>query len=666
MKKYNIKVTKSEYWQEVYDLLCNSSSCENIPDRVVSCIDEKLHSPTRGTFELEENEVEELKNHEKVQWVELSPTDYPEVYPSPSPVGNRFSEPVKIYRDLQIYGPPSSSPQSDELNRINWAIKRVGIQSNFDFWQDSNGNPIIGNSPVLYGNVGISTATGENVDIIIQDSGVLQYHPEFIDDNGQSRVRDIIFDGPYYIDPAHFVSVGVTYTKPDGRVGIAETSAILWWQDSSYRSPTFSSIGTIAIPTSYTLSRVIGTTTNGNSDITDDHGTACAGLSAGKNFGLASKANIWNMYGISNNAAVSINIEQNYDLMKIFHVNKPINPSTSVKNPTIINGSWIFGAGYRFEDEINYKFRGTTGSFTAGSPSVDLVTAMNNGLKNQFASRGTYKTWTTSSRSLSYDEAGNELISSGVIYVAAAGNDNARVGIGSTDPDRLNYMSDTFFGTTDYRSEFPSGTVPCNHRDWYNPGGIGFNSITDPEYHPVILVGAMDDETIGTGSEQKATYSNNGPGIDVWAPADETLTAGLPFAGRYQRRDNFAFYDRFFNGTSAAAPVVSGLIALYLETNPSVGSTETKNWLNTIGSKVLDSSQYYDQFTDDTTINYWSSDRNLREAERRIAFNPFDDNNDLPVDPPDPIDPPEVGSQVSFLRGERMIWTGENWNVEYK
>ena len=67
-----------------------------------------------------------------------------------------------------------------------------------------------------------------------------------------------------------------------------------------------------------------------------------------------------------------------------------------------------------------------------------------------------------------------------------------RLGIGANDPDRLNYMTDAFFGSTDPRSEFPTGTVPCNHRDWMNPQGIGFDSATD--FHPVICVGSIHDE----------------------------------------------------------------------------------------------------------------------------------------------------------------------------
>ena len=51
-------------------------------------------------------------------------------------------------------------------------------------------------------------------------------------------------------------------------------------------------------------------------------------------------------------------------------------------------------------------------------------------------------TWSTSSRSNSTDTAADEMMAEGVIYVAAAGNNNQRLGIGANDPDRLNYMDD--------------------------------------------------------------------------------------------------------------------------------------------------------------------------------------------------------------------------------
>ena len=102
-----------------------------------------------------------------------------------------------------------------------------------------NGQYVTGNPAVINDDVSYSL-TGKNVDIVIHDSGVLQYHPEFMI-NGQSRVSDIVLDGPYHIDPFYFIENGYTYTKPDGRTGITTASAEGWWENSSNRSAAFQS-----------------------------------------------------------------------------------------------------------------------------------------------------------------------------------------------------------------------------------------------------------------------------------------------------------------------------------------------------------------------------------------------------------------------------------------
>lgn len=616
MKKYTVKVKSAKYWQEIYDLLCDETCCEYIPNRKISCWDEKKHSPTRGTFQLEDDEVTELKKHPKIEWIELSPTDNPDSYPKPQPATKRFKGNVKIYRDLGINAPPATNPTSDENRRTNWAVKRVGIKTNGDGWPN-----VIGNPPSIGGDISYSL-TGKNVDIVIHDSGVMQYHPEFIDNNGQSRVRDIVLDGPYYIDPDYFISNNYTYIKPDGRTGITTTSAIGWWGNSSNRSISFQLEGTVSIPVNYTVNNAMGTEGTVN-NLLSGHGTACAGLAAGKYMGLAFEANIWNMPAITDN--VGMGIEQSYDLMKIWHRNKPINSETGRKNPTVINGSWGYQAGFESGDSVNYKFRGLTGSFTGNAATTDQVTAMKNGLNSQVVFNGSVIecSWSSSSRSSSTDTAADELMSEGVIYVAAAGNNNQRLGIGANDPDRLNYMDDDYFNVGDPRSEFPGVACPCNHRDWMNPQGIGFDSAND--FHPVICVGAMDEFINSDYSERKASYSNNGPGIDVWAPADETLAPGTNGANGYtdyQRYDDNRFYDCLFNGTSAAAPVVTGLIALYLESNPGATSKDVKYWLNRKGSITDTNNLYLDEYTDDTQTSYWTGLYNMRGAEKRILYNP--------------------------------------------
>lgn len=611
LKNYTLKVTLPEYWQEIHDTLCGVSSCQHIPDREVSCYDEKLHSPTRGTFILHNSEAENLKNHPYIDWIELDPNSYPDLYPKPEPATKRFKENVKIYRDLEYNLPPISNPTSEENRRTNWAIKRVGIKTNGDFWND-----VVGNLPTKNGDVSY-TLTGKNVDIVIHDSGILQYHPEFLDSKGQSRVKDIVLDGPYYIDPVYFDNTipGVKYTKPDGRVGIATTAAEEWWENGEKRSSQFADIGTIPIPATYTASRSMGDRLDGTNSLTSQHGTACAGLAAGKYMGLAFEANIWNMPAISDN--VVMGVQSSYDLIKLFHKYKPVNPQLGVKNPTIVNGSWAYQAAFRSSSSVGYKFRGFTGNFTGNATGPSDILSMKEGLLNQVS--GAYKSWSTSSRSSSTDTAANEMMAEGVIYVAAAGNNNQRLGIGANDPDRLNYMEDVWFSSGDPRPEFGGIKCPCNHRDWMNPQGIGFDSAND--FHPVICVGAMDDFVNSNYSERKAYYSNNGPGIDVWAPADELISSGI--LGNYQRYDDSRFYDAYFNGTSAAAPVATGLIALYLETNPKATSKDVKTWLKEKGSILVGSNLYQDEFTNDTINSYWIGQYNMRGAEKRILYNPY-------------------------------------------
>ena len=148
------------------------------------------------------------------------------------------------------------------------------------------------------------------------------------------------------------------------------------------------------------------------------------------------------------------------------------------------------------------------------------------------------------------------------------------------------------------------------------------------------------DEYVATGSapsgltalsEFKASYSNNGPGIDVWAPADETLSAGTNGVSSYEdfpRVDdgmNYTsgttgsdYFDNNFNGTSAAAPVVAGLIALYMETNPSATSRQVKDFLFEQGSVVVADALYTDQYSDDSQTTYWTGSYNMRGAQKRI------------------------------------------------
>jgi len=574
LKRYTLAVTSAEHWNDIHGALTIDSNQDGIPDRQITCTDSHSISAVRGTYELTDDEAQEIGRHPYVKWIELSLKDNRESFPEPSLVmPNRFSGDVKIYRDLDSNGPPATNPTSAELNRTNWALPRLsGITTNGEFWAGVVGDiaPKQGNFNFLY--------DGRDVDIVVQDSGTLQSHPEFLNDDGTSRVLDLVLDFPYYLDPGYFAVNGFTFTLADGSTGIDTSRAEAWWEDNNARSSEFVLLPEVSIPSGYNRNGAIGIGTAGSNNLGSGHGTAAASLAAGKNFGLAFKSNIWAMPCVSDN--VGMDIETSYDLIKFFHLYKPVNTQTGVRNPTVVNGSWGYQAAVPATGVARYKFTGITSAIdvatlAAGEPAgvEDMIIGFNNQVI------GAYKSWSSSSRSNATNNAGDEMMEAGVIMVAAAGNNNQYIGLGFTDPHRLNGVEDLTFSSNDSRTEFGGQRTPTSHRDWMNPQGIGFNEFTG--YHPVINVGALDDFVESNFKERKAQYSNSGPGVDIYAPAEDTLAAGLP-SGTYadfQRYDNPTHFDANFNGTSAAAPVVTGLVALYLQRNPGATSDDLRKWL---------------------------------------------------------------------------------------
>ena len=167
MYKYTLAVTSPEYWNTIHNVLTVDSNEDGIPDRKVTCSDCKEHSPTRGTYLLTHEEATGISTHPHVKWIELSPTDHPDAYPDPEPATKRFRASVKVYRDLSANPPPATATSAED-RRTNWAVKRVGIATNGEGWPNINGNPSSITSDISY------SLTGKNVDLVIQDAGILQ------------------------------------------------------------------------------------------------------------------------------------------------------------------------------------------------------------------------------------------------------------------------------------------------------------------------------------------------------------------------------------------------------------------------------------------------------------------------------------------------------------
>jgi hypothetical protein len=633
LKRYTIGATSAEAWHRIHNLLTFASSEEYVPDRSVTCTNSKSQSATRSTYELTEEEAQALAQHDDVAWVELSHRDNPASFPVPqhATIQDRFGgNKVKTYRTIT-----GIANTAGEENRTNWGVARVGFDSYFAAHGTETGSIFPYEWTPSGSPDGVAfqfVYDGSNVDVAVMDSGVYAAHPEFLNDDGTTRVKDIVLDAPYVIDPTWFeVTNNYTYTKWDGSTGIATDKAIEWWEFGAQRSQIFANAGTVQISSYYSAARagVAGTSVS----LTSGHGTAAASVAAGKNFGHAPKATVWNVPCVSDN--VGLGIEEAYDLIKIFHQSKPTDSTLGVKRPTVVNSSWGYQAAVRQNRSHYVRFEGTQSfsyfynSFNSGSQDYRWLYYY---LYNQVS--GAYRSWTTSSRSNAIDAAGNEMMDAGVIHIASAGNNNQRLNNGPGDNHRLDAIEDDWYGSGDPRPEFTNygvNLVPAGSKEFMNPMGVGYTS-TNPAGHeyPVITVGALDDTVQNSGGarERKAVYSNNGPGIDIWAPADDILAAGSPTSG-YQDyvRYGTSFYDAYFNGTSAAAPVVAGVVACFLQRFPSASSIDVRNWLTTetgdSGARS-NSTFIYDQYSsatyDENNYRYWLSYYNLREAPQKMLY----------------------------------------------
>lgn len=381
---------------------------------------------------------------------------------------------------------------------------------------------------------------------------------------------------------------------------------------------------------------------------TDWHGTAVAGIAAGRHYGWARAANIYNI-AVTNSFTLSdgslLSIGNPLDFVRVFHNTKILN---NITRPTIANCSFAFQFALRLQRE-------TAPSFSS-NPYNDMINTINNYSFDNgdrvpvgVQYRGTeYLFENNQSRDYGYFyvQFGIDLVNSvsladptiiyfglnsaasaaeeedaieaGVVVVASAGNDNAYI---SREGDR-DWENALLYRT--YQNGSLSNTI---EKHYYHRGG----SPGGP------TVKSLDVGAISASSDfRKATFSNYGPSVDTFAPGDDILApvvasssnrildtkggySGLTSPAYPNAADEQYWYP--VSGTSFAAPQVTGILAC--------AATGYVNGTGTVGRFTQDEVLAYinqftfkDQMTGDLNPNLaWGDDTHLYRTENKdIAF----------------------------------------------
>ena len=631
---YVVGVTEPQVWDRVHEALTQDGTLDdNIPSRSVECTDLKEHSATRAVYLLTDQEALHVSACPDVKFVDLDKSQYPDLFP-PAPdelhSNTRYTSTVKNYYNFTGLLPVT--PNSTDANRAGYQLLRTAQFTNP--WVGQSASTVINDTIPIGNNTG-----GRNVDVIVGDEGCWFGHVDFqnnptggvelpagyvggnlLPGNGTCDLLDVVLEGPYYIDPAWFNADPATRitTRWDGTTVPVESVARTWWSNSAQRSAQFSTAGTVAIPGTYTRANCNGTNAAETPGSEGQHGTACSGLTYGRTFGWAYNANKWviDAYG---SLGFGLNVDLYFDVMKIFHENKPINPLYGTRDPTISSNSWGFRA--TIPSTGFYYFRqGTTG---AGGVAYS-------GTKPQFmrylgtAGDGSRAKGEMVPNNLT--TAGDELIASGVIFVVAAGNSNQQQ-VSSANANFDNYWS-TGSATplaTATHTEFGSTCLNTTNRRGF-PQQLGKYTDGGQIVYPAINIGALDDQFTTGGLERKVNYSDMGDQIDAYLPADGTLTSNQSYSPQYARYDTYdgaiASFDCGFSGTSAACPVATGLIATVLEYNRSWGWADVRTWLQSLTTQ---SGTTFYQGPDPATATSvdWADLNSLMGGTRKVAYNGF-------------------------------------------
>lgn len=405
MRRYVVTLKKGVDYDSFYhDMETVTDNIPHIPNRAVAIATWLPHSSRNTYYLLSDAEAYELKNDSRVLEVAIPAEDDPSIV-----VGCDTEQ-------TGNFNKPSNETEGGQGNYKNWGLLRSAYSTN------------------IYGAVNPPSTNkypyhvdGTGVDVVIFDSGIDPDHPEWQDAFGVSRLQKID-----WLDESG--------EKTNSSVSL----------ERSAQSPLF-------------YRDLYG------------HGTHVASTVAGKTFGWAKNARIYSMKGknlapdndvTSTGASTAYDILVGLNLVRLWHINKPVDAVTGLKRPTVVNHSWgTTSLGITYDSDgktVNYtqykkinrgQYRGQLwygqswpGTTTLGEDPIDSSTG-----NELFAKYGlNFPTPTVETRfkqsaglpgqNTAYDAEMEDLLDAGVHNCVATGNHYTYCTADPTDPNYNNWV----------------------------------------------------------------------------------------------------------------------------------------------------------------------------------------------------------------------------------
>ena len=605
-KEYIVTAKTKEDLESLYDDLETLGGCKCIPSREIECVYRRPIS--RNThYYLTDEEAELIRKDSRVLSVELSFKERGiKIKPLATIESSATEDEIRLVENDPNYiittTTWSKSTNNSDPHRP-WALYRCVNGATVSNWGNNGTQSLSGT--VLF------TNTGKNVDVVVVDGCFDPAHPEFAVNEagtGGSRVNQFNWfslnptvtggDAKTYLysnaasysytvtnsgASSYTFSGSVTGSNPTLNVKQGDTltfavsapghpfwiktaqvtgtgsgvttgtisnngieSGTVTWNTSGVTAGTYyyicqfhsSMVGVINVAAGNGSENYVNGSTAQQGD--NNHGCHVAGTAVGNRRGWARDASIYNInpYG---SAPSVVDPSLMIDYIRAWHNSKPANTTTGFRNPTITNHSYGISYDVAISNVQYVTYRGTQYNSPLTAAQLTSFGLINDGTTIQDVPY----------LSLAMQADIQDAISDGIIFVGAAGNSSFKIDV-SGGVDYNNILKENSFSGEYYHR----GTSPAALDD-------------------VICVGAIDANVV----EEKATYSNCGPRIDVYAPGSNVVSSVHNNEGIDDSR-NTAYNIIKKNGTSMASPNVAGVLACIAEQWPRMTQSETRAFIN--------------------------------------------------------------------------------------